>query len=222
MKLTLSLTTILLAGAPASQAAAVLLDNYIGQQNGDTAGAVGNFRVQSATLNVAGLGASDTVAANSPFPTTTVYLQSFNALRAVTGNSNQAGNLYINVFQGAGSGGTFLGSSTNTVNVEGAAALSSLTWNFANIAVNSASQLAFVFSTTATNDTFVLARLQVARDTGGNFNSTHSGGTADDAALNNSPSNFDSRFSIGFDTVPEPSSAMIGGIGILLLLRRSR
>jgi hypothetical protein len=204
----------------AASAVSVVVDNYITEPNGDTAGAVANFAVQSFTPSVAGLGVNDTVAANSPLPGT-VYLESANFLKAVSGSAT-AGSLFINVYQGAGNGGTFLGSSTNTVDVESATGLDSLVWNFANLAMDPTSQVALVFSTTATDDSAVIARVAVARDSGGGFGNSYTGGTADDNADNGSPSVFDARFAVQFNTVPEPSIALLGGLGLLGLLRRRR
>ncbi|MCH7228511.1 PEP-CTERM sorting domain-containing protein [Haloferula sp. A504] len=207
----------------AAPAALVVVDNFIGEPNGDTAGAVAAFAVQSFTPNVAGPGATDTVAANAPLPST-VYLQSATFLRAVTGVET-AGQLYLNVYQGNdGDDGTFLGSSINSIDVNSATALSSLVWNFDNIALDSSLETALVWSTTNTAGTSVLARIQVARDSAGNFGDSYTAGTADNNADNSSPPSFDARFAVQFSTVPEPSSSvsLLASMALLVLIRRRR
>ena len=202
-------------------AATYVVDNYIDQPNGDTAGAVAAFAVQSFTPNVPGLGTNDTVLANSPLPAT-VYLESATFLRAVSG-SETSGGLYINVYQGNdGNDGIFLGSSTNAVDVNSAAGLDELVWNFDGIELNSALETALVWSTTQTDDSGVLARIQVARNAAGSFGDSYAAGTADNNADNNSPSAFDARFSITLNTVPEPGSLALLGLGGLLVARRRR
>lgn len=163
---------------------------------------------------------------NSPLPGT-VYLQSVDFLRAVSGTGT-AGQLFIDIYTTAGSGGTYLGSSTNSIDVNSATGLSTLTWNFNNIALSSGTQHAFVFSTDNVAGGFLSnaggqgARLQVARDSGGTFGNSYTAGTADNDSTNASPSAFDTRFQVTLDTVPEPSAALLGGLGVLALLRRRR
>jgi hypothetical protein len=219
MKLT-SLLAPLAATTLTANAVSVVVDNYITEQNGSTTGAVAVFGVQSFTPSVAGLGVNDTVAINSPLPST-VYLESATFLRAVSGTAT-AGQLFLNVYQGAGTGGTFLGSSSNSIDVNSAAGLDSLVWNFANLALDPNSAVALVFSTTTTNDSVAGGRVQVARDSGGAFANSYTGGTADNDGNNGSPSSFDARFSVSFNTVPEPTAALLGGLGLLGLLRRRR
>lgn len=214
---------VIAATTLAANAVSVVVDNYIGTQNGSTTGAVGNFTVQSFTPSVAGLaytGDLDTVAENSPLPTT-VYLESATFLRALTGTAT-VGSLFIDVYLGDGNDGTYVGSSTNSIDVNNTAALGSMVWTFANFALTSASEYAFVFSTDNIAGNNVIARLQVARTAGGAFTNTYSGGDADDTATGNSPTAFDSRFTAQFNTVPEPSAALFGGLGMLALLRRRR
>ncbi len=217
-----SIFAVLAATTLSASAASVIVDNYFTQQNGSTTGAVGNWSVQSFTPTVAGLGTNDTVTINSPIPAT-VYLTNVSFLKAVSGTGSTIGSLYVNVYQGAGNGGTFVGSSTNTIDVDGAAGLATLSWNFANLALtDSTLQYAFVFSTTATNDTAAVARLQVARDSGGGFNNSYTGGSSSFNANGTGATAYDTRFAATYNTIPEPSAALLGGLGMLALLRRRR
>lgn len=233
MKNTLLLSAFLLVGTAASQAVTVIVDNYFTEQNGSTTGAVGDFAVQSFTPTVAGLGVNDTVAANTPYTgaTATVSLNSVSFIRAVSGSSFNASlggptQTFVHVYLGAGNGGTYIGSSTNSIDTDAAAGLSTMTWNFNNLALASpGSQYAFVFTNSADSapgTTNYHARLQVARDAGGNFNSSYSGGTASPNPNGSSPTAFDSRFEVTMSAIPEPSAALLGGIGMLMLLRRRR
>lgn len=225
MKQTLNLLTAIVAVTVAANVAQaqIILDNYIGQQNGAESGAVGNFQVQSFTPNVAGLGALDTVTANSPLPSI-VYLNSATFLRAITGTNVAAGQSFIDVYLGAGNGGTYIGSSLNSFDVNGAASLSPLTWNFGGLALDSTLQYAFVFSSDSIAGSPQQVRLQVARDAGGAFASSYAGGTADFDPDNSSPLAFETRFSVAMSTVPEPASVAILGLGIasLVIFRRRK
>lgn len=211
-----------LAAMTTANADLIVVDNFIGEPNGATAGAVANFAVQSFTPNVAGPGALDTVAANSPLPAT-VFLTEATFLKAVSGTAT-AGNLYLNVYQGDdGNDGTFLGSSLNTVDVEAATGLAPLVWNFGNISLDSTLETALVWSTTATDDSAVIARVAVARDAGGGFGDSYTAGTADDNGDNNSPAGFDARFQVVVNTIPEPSAValmLIGGVALGIARRR--
>jgi hypothetical protein len=209
----------------AVNAAIVTVDNYIGEPNGSESGAVGNYITQSFTPNVAGLGATDTVAAQT-IPAT-IYLTDVTFLKAIAGTNptTGAGDFFVNVYLGAGNGGTFVGSSANSIDVEGTAALGALNYTFANIALtDSTAQYAFVFSTTATDDTAVSARLQVARNSSGAFANSYDGGSSSNNADGSAPTSYETRFAVTYDTVavPEPSSAALLGLGGLALILRRR
>lgn len=233
MKNTLLLSAFLLVGTAASQAVTVIVDNYFTQQNGSTTGAVGDFAVQSFTPTIAGLGTNDTVATHTPYTgaTATVSLNSVSFIRATSGTSDNAALggpvlTFVHVYLGDGNDGTYVGSSTNSINTDAAAGLSTMTWNFNNLALASpGSEYAFVFTNSATSAPGTAnyhARLQVARHSGGTFISSYSGGDADNDINGNSPTAFDSRFTVSMTAIPEPSSALLGGLGMLLLLRRRR
>jgi hypothetical protein len=199
-------------------AALVVLDN-LDIPTPVTTGAQSNYRVQSFTPNVAAIGSSDTVAANSPLPAT-VYLDRVTFLSTpVSGSGDTAGQIFIDVYLGDGDDGTYVGSSTNSINVKGSANSIELTWTFADFALDSTQEYAFVFSTDAIAGSSAIARLTAA-NTGAGFVNTYNGGTADLDGNNNSPVNFDTRFQVLFNTVPEPTAALLGGIGMLALLRR--
>lgn len=175
-------------------AVTITVDNYFTESNGDTAGAVGQFAVQTFTPSIAGQGVNDTVGANSPLPAG-VGLQSVSFLKAVSGAAT-AGQLFIDVYEGSGDTGVYLGSSTNSIDVEAATGLDVLTWNFPDLFMDSAAEHALVWSTDNLAGSTVLARIQVARDSGGGFGSSYSGGASDDSGDGLSPLAFDTRFQV--------------------------
>ena len=65
------------------------------------------------------------------------------------------------------------------------------------------------------------ARLTAANN-GGGFVNTYDGGTADNSSDGLSPVAFDTRFQVTYDTVPEPSSLALLGLGVLMIARRRR
>ena len=221
MKYTLA---ALAATSLAANAAVVTLDNYLTEPNGATGGAVGNFRTQTFIASTAGDGTNDDVTANSPLPAT-VYLQQATFLTAVAGSTPTAGQIFLNVYAGAGDGGTFLGSSTNSIDV-GAITPNdpslSMVWTFNNLALASGTTHAFYWSTTNTAGSSASTRMAVARDSGGGFGSSYSGGVATNNADGSGAVPFDARFEVKFDTVPEPSSTALLGLGGLALILRRR
>ncbi len=217
MKLKL-ITSLCLAMPLAAQGALVVIDN-LDLPTPTTSGAQSNYQKQSFTPNVAGIGSNDTVAANSPLPTS-VFLQSATFLTTPTGSGTTAGNLFVDVYLGVGNGGTFIGSSSNSVDVIALGFNAQATWNFDNLSLDSSQEYALVFSTDSGAGNPATARLTAANN-GGGFVNTYSGGTADDSASGASPVPFDARFNVIYDTIPEPgSTALIGLAGLGLLMRR--
>ena len=177
----------------------VLLDN-IDLPNLVTAGSQSTYAVQTFSPSAAGVGTADTVGANTPL-TPQVELETVSFVQAPSGTAT-AGGLFVNVYSGgSGDTGTFLGSSTNAIDVNTAAALSVLTWDFASLTLNSADTYSLVFSTTNTPGSTAQARLSAANN-GGGFVNTYSGGVADDSGNAGSPLAFDTRFAVSFSLVP--------------------
>jgi len=225
MKIQMATLLAAVAMTGAASAAPIVLDNYFGEPNGDTAGAVGNFRTQSFTPSVAGAGALDTVTANSPLPAT-VYLNSATFLTAVSGTTPTAGEIFLNVYTGLGDTGTFLGSSTNSIDVDavtpGTGVSTEMVWSFDALALDSSLEHAFVWSSTATAGSTVSSRSAVARDSGGGFGNSLDGGSASNSGDGSGAVPFDARFMVELDTVPEPGSLALLGLGGLAMLRRRR
>jgi len=216
MKLKTTITAMALAAvASTANAAIVTIDNFSTETDaGDGNGWIGTHSFTPAT---AGGGTNDTVAANLPLPAT-IFLTSATFVRGADGAVDSGvDTFFLNVYQGgAGNTGTFIGSSTAAFDVTSVTVLSAMTWSFDNLSLDATQQHAFVFSTTnvAGGDTNY-ARVELSGNTaytGGNGNFFHN---ATGAAGN-------ARFATTFETVPEPSSTALLGLGGLALIMRRR
>ncbi len=168
----------------------------------------GNYNGASANLGDTGWSISgDPFAATVALTGVTLYR------RAGTGGTDAAS--YLNVY----AGGTFVGSSTNSINLgtgitaEGAAAA----FLFNNLPISTATTYQYRLQQTATDGgTANSARLQVVQPANlANGFMLNSGYTGADTG-------FDPKYSISVGVVPEPSAALLGGLGLLGLLRRRR
>jgi hypothetical protein len=223
MNTNLLLTLLLLAGTSLPSSAALYIVDNLDLPTPTTSGAQSNYQMQSFTPTVAGIGTSDTIAANSPLPTS-VYLESVTFITTPAGTGSTLGSLFVDVYTGRGNGGTYLGSSINSINVAGTAFNTEITWNFDDLVLtNSGSEYSFVFSTDGVAGGSATARLTAANN-GGGFVNTYSGGVADDQAAGTSPVPFDSRFQVGLSAIPEPSLsvALLCGLGLVGLFNRRR
>ena len=196
--------------AAVASAALITLDN---KDSGTdvTTGSQATFGSQGFIPNVAGSGLADTVSANSPLPAT-VFLTSITTVKAPSGAAT-AGQLFLDIYQGGGSGGTYIGSSLNSIDVNSATALSDLAWSFPALPLSSATLYSFSFSTdNVSGGTANIGGRIAAANFGSGFVSTYSGGVAYNQS--NVAQGLDARFVATFETVPEPSSILLAGIAI--------
>jgi hypothetical protein len=208
--------------ASAANANIITIDNYTLNATDPVSAGNATFGWQSFTPNVGGPGSGDTVAANSPM-LTVVYLETISfAGRTSTGGAT--GPLFLNIYSGTGTSGTLIGSSTNSITVNGAGDNNKLTWNFDDIALNSSTTYSIAASSSQ-GGAVATAGFRVEAtdgDTGSTgAQSSYTGGSA--AGPTGTAVAFDTRFSATLNTVPEPASAgLIGLSGLLLLARRRR
>ena len=130
----------------AANATLIVVDN-LNLPTPDAGGSQSTYGVQSFTPIVAGIGTLDSVTPNSPLPAT-VFLEGAEFLRGPTGTADP-GLIFIDVYEGVGNGGTYIGSSANSFDVNNTPALSSLAWTFNGLGLNSGVEHALVFSSDA-------------------------------------------------------------------------
>lgn len=148
----------------------------------------------------------------------TVFLTGFTYKKHVDGGPDQtAGNLYLNVYQGAATGSdmsaSFLGASTNTNNVVSAANGSELTWNFNFLELDKDTIYTVTLSTTN-----VAGNLAVMRHT---FHNHPNAGLIVNAdwTIPGWASGYGLWYQAELSTVPEPSSSLLTTFGLLGAVR---
>lgn len=169
-----------------------------------------------------------TLSASDP-TATTVQLSNLKWQTSSSGNGFTASALFVSVFSGLtvdGSGnvtslGTFIGSSTNSfpntvgVNTE-------ISYNFNNLSLTNNASYQFVFTSTATPTLTTdvgAAGMELNVVSNGLTETELVGGNA--TAVTNR-AGWEPVFSLTYNSVPEPSAALLGGLGVLGLLRRRR
>ena len=161
---------------------------------------------------------------------TTVEFQSLTWQRSGSTTGVNTGALYIGIFSGLSvdasgnvtSIGTFMGSSTNTVSAT--TANQSMTWSFSNVPLTVGATYQFVFLTTNTptltaDVSFNALELNVP---GGTANLAETELVGGNASSVTNRGNWEPVFSMTYNAVPEPASALLGGIALILLISRRR
>lgn len=173
--------------------------------------------------NVHALSATDGTA-------TSVEFQSLTWQRSGSATGVNTSALYIGIFSGLtvdGNGnvtslGTFIGASTNTVSAT--TANQSMTWSFNNVPLTVGNTYQFVFTTTSTptltsHVSFNALELNVP---GGTANLAETELVGGNSSSVTNRGNWEPVFSMTYNAVPEPAAALLGGIGLLMLVRRRR
>lgn len=189
-----------------------------------TAGSQASIASQTFMINVPGAGTpanggNDNIASMPPgIP---MLLNTATFVKAPSGTAT-AGALFLDLYTSTGTGidplGTFLGSSTNSIDVNGATALANLTWNFDSLQLTQGVEYILRFSTdSGSGGTAGVEGRIAAANFGGGFVSTYAGGVARNAAGPAGGLAFDTRFELNVTAVPEPSSTillLVGGAAI--------
>lgn len=116
---------------------------------------------------------------------------------------------------------SFLGSSTTAVSYPVASAGTPLTWDYSGITLALDTALFAVFSTTATEGTFNFTRVRGVADDSASFENITLGNSAR-LGSGTPGGGQQGAYSIELTAIPEPSTALLGGLGMLMLLRRRR
>lgn len=229
MKKTLLLSAFLFAAVPAYGAITIYNQNNPPDATNLPSGGWGTYRGFSVTFNDVALSTDYTAPDAAPTPAT-VYLTGL--------TFRHAGN------QGAGSTPTsgdwttamvkvyttqtpttasYIGDSLQTNDLSQTGAERNVTYTFNNFQMTSSQQYFFYFANTAGNEqigdvTWAAGRLRVSNNSG----HTYSSGNLVNQTWGNQDTAFDAVFAASFSSIPEPSAALLGGLGMLALLRRRR
>jgi hypothetical protein len=162
-------------------------------------------------------------------PAITVELTNLTWQTSSTSNGFSGSALYVSVFSGltvtsagvVASLGTFVGSSTNSI-ANTVAANTQISFNFDDLALTNGSDYQFVFTTTATPTLAVdIGSASLELKTGGNLLAETSlvGGNTSSVTNRNG---WEPVFSMTYNSIPESSTSLLGGLGLLAMLRRRR
>jgi hypothetical protein len=223
MSMKTTLVPLALAAGLFVQVRASLIVDNLNATTVVTTGSQATFRWQSFTPSVAGVGPTDTIAANSPL-TADVALTSAEFLRAPSGTAS-TGLIFIDVHEydaATDTLGAYIGSSADSLDVNNTAFNAPLTWTFPSLVLNPATPYALAFSSDgAPGNVYgsgAGARISAA-NFGSGFVSTYTGGEAVGSV---GAVAFDARFRVGMQVVPEPSAFSLFALGGLLAARLSR
>lgn len=184
-----------------------------------TAGSQSSILFQSFRINYPGAGTpanggNDNIA--SLPPGVPVALNTATFVRAPASTTlGTAGPLFLDLYEFTGPVphlGAYIGSSTNSIDVNNAAPLSNLTWNFPSLWLTQGVEYLLQFSTDGVAGNPATGRIAGA-NFGSGFGNTYTGGSA--AQPNGTLLGFDTRFELTA-SVPEPASIMVllGGVAI--------
>lgn len=142
----------------------------------------------------------------------TVQLTSMTLYRGASGGSNTNAASFLNVYDGT----TFVGSSTNSVNIQALPLIDqTAVFTFENLTIQSATTYQFRLSATNTaGGTAHIARLRMVQP------ANLANGVALNSGYNGQDTGFDPKYSI--TVIPEPSAAALLGLGGLALILRRR
>jgi hypothetical protein len=178
---------------------------------------------QSSTNGISGpAGAGQTFTTNvgiSPVPSptpTTIKLTSFSFWASGAGNT-PSDTTYLHIYDAKpAAAANLVGVSTNFIDTNPVLALETkMTWTFNNLELNYGTKYWAVFANTTSKITSQVVALGFQNS---NAN-PYAGGAALAASINENTAQ-DAKFEITF--VPEPSTALLGSLGMLALLRRRR
>lgn len=212
----------ILAAGTLSSGAAIIVTSYGTVSGADDANQAGPMFGQSITATVG----ADTPVIDIP---ATVYVQelSFQRTSSTTGIGTSTA-AYIHIYDAfavdgsanPSSIGNLIGVSSSTIDLANSSANQTLTWTFNNVAISSAQQYFYVLATNTSAATVGNSSNLTTSAFELNTGNPYTGGQAYRA--NGTTSDWDMEFRLVTNTIPEPSTALLGGLGALALLRRRR
>lgn len=118
---------------------------------------------------------------------------------------------------------SYIGGSSNANDMSWGGSERNVTFNFGLLALDPTTKYYFYFSNTAGNvdpaeQTWTSGRLRVSN----NSEHTYSSGNLINNSWGNQDTAFDAVLAASFSSIPEPTVALLGGLGLLQLLRRRR
>lgn len=229
MKNKLLLSAFLLAAVPAHGAITIYNQNNPPDATDLISGGWGTYRGFSVTFNDVALTTAYTAPDATPTPAT-FYLTDLTIRHAgnqgsgsipISGDWTTA---MVKVYTTQTPTTTsYIGDSLQTNDLSQTGAERNVTYTFSNLQMTSGQKYYFYFANTAGNEeignvTWAAGRLRVSNNAG----HTYSSGNLVNQTWGNQDTAYDAVFAASFSSVPEPSATLLGGIGMLMLLRRRR
>lgn len=211
-----------LAATTLTANAAIIVTSYGTVTGADNANQAGPIFGQGITVSTG----ADTPLIDIP---ATVYLQSLSFQRTSSttgiGTSTAA---YVHVYDAfvvdgdntPSTIGNLVAVSSDTVDFANSTSNQTLTWSFANNAISSTTNYFYVFATSTSAATVSNSSNLATSGFELNTGNPYTGGQAYRA--NGTTADWDMEFSMTTSTVPEPSTALLGAIGALVLFRRRK
>jgi len=214
-----SLAALAVAGLSAN--GATVVTSYSTVTGADDNNQAGPMFGQSITVNVG----ADTADGSIP---ATVYLTELSFQYSSSASGGTLSNAYIHVYDAFAVDGDNTPSTignlvaVSTSTVSSGAANGTLTWTFGGDAISKSTAYTYVFASTTTAQTVADSSGLVGAGIELNTGNPYTGGRAFRA--NGTTTDWDFAFEMKTSTtpVPEPSAALLGGLGLLALLRRRR
>jgi MYXO-CTERM domain-containing protein len=189
-------------------------------------GGWGSYRGFSVAFNTTALTTTYSAPDTAPLPAT-IYLTDLTIRRAGTSGTATVGdpaNALLKVYTSqTPSPATWVADSTNTGDMRQGVSETNISFGFDTVPLSSSTTYYFYFGNTlgdgsVTPIAWTDGRLRVSN----NSNITYAGGNLINGSFGNQDTAYDAVFVGTFSSVPEPSIALLGGLGLLAMRRRRR
>ena len=229
MKNSLLLCSLLLAAAPAHGAITIYNQNNLPDATDLPTGGWGTYRGFSVTFNDVALTTAYTAPDSSPTPSTfyltdLTFRHAGNQGAGSTPTSGDWTTAMVKVYTTqTPTTASFIGDSLQTNDLSQSGAERNVSYTFSNLQMTSSQKYYFYFANTTGNEeinnvTWAAGSLRVSNNAG----LTYTSGNLVNQTWGNQDTAYDAVLAASFSSVPEASSALLGCIGMMLLLRRGR